>query len=196
MPKRTKTSSANKGIVAILLMTLLGGGVLAGYVRLTPQAAHVTTDRRQSEPEVSILSRPDKIEEPTTQSVPQTLLIPTLDGETIKLGKDAGTPPEGVKPEVYLVNATLQSLELPGARAVGVDIKNHIAMMDFNPSLQKGYGSIEEGNLVKSLQMALGQFKDINKFQIVIEGKAIDTLGNIDLSEPIPVIRPGVPSDN
>ncbi len=55
---------------------------------------------------------------------------------------------------------------------------------------------MEEGYLIKAIQMALGQFKDIDKFQIIVDGKAVDSLGNIDLSKPVDVIRPGQKSDS
>ena len=195
MPKRTKKSPAGKGIAALMLLMMLGAGGFAAYVKLTPQAAHVIQDRKGSDVDVSVQS--ESAEKPKIQSSEQatSLLIPTLQGSEITLGKPASTPPDGVKPEVSLLNDTLQSLQIDGARAVGIDIQDGVAMVDFNPAIQKGYGSIEEGNLVKSLQMALGQFKGISKFKVIVEGKAIESFGNIELSAGIPVIRPGEAPD-
>ena len=174
-----------------MLVSMLGAGVFAGYVRFSPHASHVVADQKHSEPDVTVTEKPDEPETKKPAASTTTLLIPAIVKNDIQLGKELGTPPDGVRPEVFLVNATLQSLQIDGARAVGIDVHNHVAMLDLNPATQKGYGTIEEGYLIKALQMALGQFKDINKFQVVIEGKPIDSFGNIDLSAPLDVIRSG-----
>jgi len=191
MPKRTSNSPAGKSVLAILLITMLGAGVLAGYVHFSPQAAHVTVDQRSSEPDVTIRSTPSRAVPIEKSSQHLSLFVPTVVSNDVSLSKPAADAQEGVRPEVDLVNQTLQSLQIEGARAVGLDLQGHVAKVDFNSAIQKGYGTIEEGYLIKALQMALGQFPEISKFQIVVEGKAIDSLGNIDLSAPIDVIRPG-----
>ena len=191
MPKRTKNSPAGKGVVAVMLLTMLGAGGLAAYVKLTPQAAHVIQDHKVADPEVTV--RTESTSKPSVERDDQSssLFVPTVQDNDVKLIKVAATPAEGVKPEISLLNETLQGLQIEGARAVGIDIQNGTAMVDFNPAIQKGYGTIEEGYVIKSLQMALGQFKNISKFQVIVEGKPIDSLGNIDLTTPVPVIRPG-----
>jgi len=191
MPKRTSNSSAGKGVVAVMLLALCGAGVLAAYVKMSPQAAHVTGEASQPSPEVSVTSHATKQPDFQAETNAPHLLVPSILKNDIALFKSAGLPPEGVRPEVFLVNETLTSLQIDGARAVGIDVKDHLALVDFNTGIERGYGTIEEGYLIKSLQMALGQFKDIDKFQVVVEGKTVESLGNIDLTEPVPVIRPG-----
>jgi hypothetical protein len=190
MPKRSSNSPAGKSVVAILMLTVLGACVLAAYVKLTPQAAHVTADR-QADPDVSITRRHDHETKPSSQPQDSGLLVPGVVQNDVKLGKPAGQTPDGVAPEVFLVNQTLTSLQVDGARALGVEVKDHLAVVSFNPGIEKGYGTIEEGYLIKALSMALGQFKDIEKFQIAVDGKIVESLGNIDLTTPVNVIRPG-----
>ena len=191
MPKRTSNSPSGKGVLAVMLLTLCGAGVLAAYVRMTPAAAHVMADTSSSGPSVTISEHAT----PRTQAQSDTnslhLLVPSIEKNDVALTKAAGDPPDGVRPEVFLVNQTLTSLQIDGARAIGIDVKDRVAMVDFNSGIEKGYGTIEEGHLIKALQMALGQFKDIDSFQIVVDGKIVDSLGNLDLTEPPKVIRPG-----
>jgi len=191
MPKRSSNSPAGKSVAAILLLTVLGAGVLAAYVGLNPQASHVVVDRPAT-PDVSVNTRHDdnKVAPPQDS---MTLLVPAVVQNDVKLDRPASSPPEGVAPEVNLINQTLASLQVEGAKALGIDVKDHLAVVSFNPGIEKGYGTIEEGHLIKALSLALGQFKNIDRFQLAIEGKTVDSLGNIDLTTPVKVLRPGQP---
>lgn len=205
MPKRTIKKTPNgRGILTVLLAAALGVGVFAAYVRMTPNANHVPNDLREhSTPKKEVSAPPVHHRGPSVEvdsSSSQDLKIPVLKGGDVTLGPDAGTPPKGMNPMVFLATATLKQLKIEGARALSVDIHGRNALIDFNDALDKGYGSTEEGQLIKSLQWALGQFPTIDTFQIVIDGKIKDTLGQIDLSDPIPVTRPdgkdAVPADS
>jgi len=191
MPKRSNNSPAGKSVVAILLLTVLGAGVLAAYVRLNPKAAYLPRAEASTGPDVSIQANSaNQVQSPPAAAASE-LLVPSVIKNEVKLDKPAGQPPEGVAPEVFLINETLTSLQVDGARALGIDVKDHLAIVSCNPGIQKGYGTMEEGYLIKALSMALGQFKDIDKFQLAVEGKIVDSLGNIDLTTPVDVIRPG-----
>lgn len=180
-----------------MLVALLGVGVFAAYVKLTPPAQHVAPELHR--PAETAVVAPEKHEsfvreKPAGPSVevdagPQ-LRVPALSGEEVKLGRKAGSVPSGVKPMVFIANETLKDLKIDKARAIGVDVHGRNALIDFNPEIEKGYGSTEEGELIKALSTALGQFPEIDTFQIVVDGKPLDTLGELDLSDPIAVIRP------
>jgi len=190
MPKRSNNSPAGKSVAAILMLTVLGAGVLAAYVGLNPKAAHVINET-QTGPEITIKSHEDTTgkQGPITDGL--NFLVPEVVENDIKLNKLAPPVPQGVAPEVHLINLTLASLQVDGARALGIDTKNRLAMVSFNPGIEKGYGTIEEGHLIKALRMALGQFDDIDSFQLLVDGKVVDSLGNIDLTTPVKVLRPG-----
>lgn len=189
MPKRTSHSPAGKGVLAILLLCVLGGGVLAAYVKLSPQAFPTSPKSNSGTPEVSVQAQTTETPA-TTQSGTTALLVPEVYRDDVRLNKPVGEVPEGEQPEVYLINQTLASLQVPDAKALGVDVHDGLATVSFNPEIQKGYGTMEEGFLIKGLRMALGQFKEIDKFEIAVEGKPVDSLGNIDLSSGVDVIRP------
>jgi len=197
MPKRSSNSGGGKGILALMLLALLGAGVFAAYVKMVPAASRVPADMRRSEPGVSVDVTSIKTKpvesHPSSQDV---LLVPAVVEKEVKLGNPVGPVPQGVRPEVFLLNETLASLTIDNARALSIDMKGSVAVVNFNAALQKGYGSIEEGNLIRALQLALGQFKGITHFKVTVEGKSIDTLGNIELSAPIEVIRPGQASQS
>lgn len=178
-----------------MLVALLGVGVFAAYVKLTPPAQHVAPELHRPSEVVAAPEKPESFVRerkagPTVEvdSGPQ-LRVPTLSGDDVKLGRKAGPVPSGVKPMVFIANETLKDLKIDKARAIGVDIHGRNALIDFNPEIEKGYGSTEEGEVIRALSAALGQFSEIDTFQIVVDGKTLDTLGELDLSEPIAVIR-------
>lgn len=184
-----------------MLIAALGVGVFAAYVRLTPSAAHVDAGVRRPAVEAPI----DRPKEPvvrrshehgpdvTLQETPKALAfkLPKIDGDNVSLGGPAGPVPQGIQPAVFLATETMKVLKIDGAKALTARIDGRNAIIEFTPALEKGYGSTEEGTLIKALQTALGQVTDFDTFQLAIEGKTLDTLGQIDLSEPIPVIRDG-----
>ena len=64
----------------------------------------------------------------------------------------------------------------------------HIAYVDFNDKLVKNNtgGSTAEILLVAAIVNTLTEFHDIQKVQILVEGKKIDTIsGHMDIGEPL-----------
>jgi spore germination protein GerM len=75
-----------------------------------------------------------------------------------------------------------------GTKLHGVTIKNHIAYADFTDALIKnhGGGSQTELLLVGAIVNTLTEFPDIQKVQILVDGKKLDTIsGHLDISEPV-----------
>jgi len=194
MPKSSK-STGSKAVLVLAMISALGVGGLAAYVELTPSAAHVPQDERKPS-----LTRTTN--EPTSRAVPlgpkvditsehAQLLVPEVSGEDVKLQRPAGDIPMGMKPMVFIAGETFKSLKLDGARALGVQISDRTARLDVNQTFAEfGFGSMQEGQVVKALQMALGQFPEIDTFELYSDGKKLDTLGQLDLESPIEVIRP------
>lgn len=193
MPKRTTNSPGARAVTTIMVLAALGVGVFAAYVRFGPNVQRVPDEIRRPSVASETSSHRSRPHGPSVEietSPALDLKIPVVEGDTVHLGKSAGPVPSGTKPMVFLATATLKQLKIEGARALGVDVKGRNALIDFNEALDKGYGSTEEGYLISSLQWALGQFPEIDTFQIVIDGQVKDTLGQLDLSEPISVTRP------
>lgn len=75
-----------------------------------------------------------------------------------------------------------------GTKLRGISVKDHIAYVDFSDSLVKNNkgGSASEILLVASIVNTLTEFHDIQKVQIMVEGKKIDTIsGHMDTGEPL-----------
>lgn len=88
------------------------------------------------------------------------------------------------KPE----NPALVRVLPAGVKLRNLTIKDHIAYVDFNDKLIKNGsgGSAGEILAVGAIVDTLTEFADIEKVQIMVEGKKIDTLyGHLDTGEPL-----------
>lgn len=75
-----------------------------------------------------------------------------------------------------------------GTKLLGVHVKDGIAYADFSRELKDNLNpsSTNEALLVNSIVHTLTQFKDVEKVQILVEGKRIESLGgHLDISSPI-----------
>lgn len=75
-----------------------------------------------------------------------------------------------------------------GTKLKKLTIKDHIAYVDFNDRIAKnnGGGSTSERLLVGAIVNTLTEFPEIEKVQILVDGKNIETLsGHMDISEPL-----------
>lgn len=75
-----------------------------------------------------------------------------------------------------------------GTKVISMNVKNHIAYADFNEKLVKNNsgGSTEEVLLVSAIVNTLTEFPEIQKVQILVNGKKVDTInGHMDTGEPL-----------
>ncbi|BDI28710.1 hypothetical protein CCAX7_007610 [Capsulimonas corticalis] len=73
-----------------------------------------------------------------------------------------------------------------------IAIQNGLATVNFNAALVNDFkgGDTDEAKGVNEILKALGQFPNVNKVQILVNGEHVDTLGGLlDISGPLPVIR-------
>jgi len=182
----------------LLLVGAMGAVAVAAYVQSTPDARRVPDDLRKPEPAAQVsktndaeptAARPHRQDSSPRRPDQTSLMVPTLDGQNVVLRAASDGPSRGEDPKVFVANAALRAVKVDGARALGVQVKDGVAVIDFNPALEQGFGSMEEGTLIKALQMGMGQFKDVDKVQIMVEGKPIESLGHFELTDPLPVIR-------
>jgi len=85
-------------------------------------------------------------------------------------------------------NPELISVVPRGTKVLSVNVKDHIAYADFNDKLIKNNpgGSAEEMLLVAAIVDTLTEFSEIQKVQILVNGKKVDTItGHMDTSEPL-----------
>lgn len=85
-------------------------------------------------------------------------------------------------------NVDLLSVVPNGTTLRHISIKDKIAYVDFNDKLVKNNtgGSASEILLVGAIVNTLTEFHDIQKVQILVEGKKIDTIsGHLEIGEPL-----------
>ena len=82
---------------------------------------------------------------------------------------------------------------LPSSTEIrGIAIQNGLATVNFNSALVEDFkgGDTDEAKGVNAILKALGQFPNVQKVQILVNGQHVDTLGGLlDISGPLPVIR-------
>ncbi len=192
MSRKKSNSPGTKAVLVTMVAALVGVAAIAAYVQMTPAAGRVADDLRKDRPAVSRPAEPaSEVRTPSRHSRSQEpiLLVPAMDGEEVKLGAHVSPAPQGVDLKAHLVTETFKSLGISEGRALRVEIQDKVANIDVNAAMvQHGYGSMQEGNLIKALQLALGQLKDVDKFKLLQDGQPIE-LGHMELSEPIDVIR-------
>lgn len=199
MPKKSNSPSS-RGVLIVAMVATMGVVGFAAYVKMSPNAARVPDDLRRSTSLEQPLVRPaQRKHEPDVEVTSRKvdLLIPAVvDGE-VKLSKPASEVPKGMNPMVFATTETLKSFGVEDGRALGVQVKDKTALLDVNEQLvDHGFGSTEEGQVIKALQMVLGQFSQIDRFELIFDGNKVDSLGSIDLTDPIPVVRPGQTEPN
>src|SRR5688572_3655983 len=120
MPSKKSPSPSTKAVVITMMIALLGVGVFATYVNMTPAAARVSDDLR-AKPAVSIPSPTITVEgstKPPKVDNKQDLMVPAIQGEDVQLGPKLGTMAAGVDPKAFLITETFSSMGISGGRAV------------------------------------------------------------------------------
>lgn len=98
-------------------------------------------------------------------------------------------------PAQYALNHLVVSPNSPlpvGTRLRSVTVTDGLATADFNRALKDNFhgGDTEEAQAVNAILRTLGQFPTVNRVQILVDGRRVDSLGGlIVISDPLPVIR-------
>lgn len=100
-------------------------------------------------------------------------------------------PPASADRMVYAVNAYLKEANLApeGAAAKSCRLEGRTAVLDFTAPFRSTYGTEDERTLIEGILREMGQFREVDDVRFLVEGKPIETLGNIELTDPQPVIR-------
>jgi hypothetical protein len=186
MSKHRKKQTSGP-VWALLLVGLLGAGALAFYVKQTPRLED------PAGPSVSVTRRDPPPATTTSDSPGDKVLVfrPYMEGPEVRFTKSEATVPTGVDPRVFAVNEFLKASKVApeGAIAVGVQVRDGVALMDFSPGFDRSYSTTDEKTMLDGLLTTLGQFQDVEKLQILINGEPIESLGNVEVREPLDVIR-------
>lgn len=179
----------------LLIVALCGAaivGSLAAYVKLTP-ADRVPEDQRRVESPAKPRVEP-KVDV-SVQKAPEGRVYvfePYFEGNDLKFNTRMADIPRETPPEVFVLTAFLEASRIPdpSARVLGVDVRDGLAAVSFNSAFAGGYGSTDEQVLIEGIRRSLGQFPAINEVELYIDGTKMETLGSVELAEPLPVIRP------
>lgn len=169
---------SDRGLYALLALGLGVVAVLFAYVKGTP-ADRIPAD----------LVRKDR----PAASAPAKVWVyaAKADGEDVAIEGTEVALPRGENPMVFAANEFLTSSRIPpeGSRLVSVDVVDGEAQLHFNDAFDTTYGTTDESALLRGLQRTFGQFPSVNALRFYIGDKPMQTTGNIDLTEPVPVER-------
>lgn len=141
------------------------------------------------------LKRPDKAEQDKggpTEGV--TVLKPKFEKDgSLGFDKRTHTPSPGQDPMVAAVNEYLKGVPAvpKDAQLLSAKVEGGIAMLNFNTAFASGYGTEDEQAIVNGVLASMAQFPGVSQVQFMVDGKPLDSLGNIDLSGPQPVLKEG-----
>jgi spore germination protein GerM len=97
------------------------------------------------------------------------------------------------------INALLSDPNTPvpaGTSLRGLTIESALATLDFSRSpVNETGGEGGQGDALTALGRTLGQFPEIDKFQISVKGKLMKSFGEFTTDGPMDVTRPGKISD-
>ena len=167
-------------------MLLVGAtmvGAIAAYIKTTDAEPQ---DRMQQIPATKIVN------EPSHDRGNVTVYTPRYEKDQLEYNQESKAVPEGNDRIVFAVNEYLSNAKIspPEARLEKCVIVNHVARLSFTSTFEKTYGAEDEKTLLDGILRTLGQFEDVEKVQFLIGSTPLESLGNIDLSEPVEVIRP------
>lgn len=175
-------ASEKSPVVPILLLCAIVAAGAVAYIKLAP------ADEVPREVQV----------EQQTGGAGVHLLTPYYADHELKFSTEPVKVPKGTDARVFAVNQYLRNTKFVPAEAVvkGVTVDNGTAKLDFTEAIIGGYGTEDESTVINGILAVMGQFKDVNYVQFLVDGKPIDSLGgNLELVDPLPVTRiPGVES--
>jgi len=176
-------------VVSILLLMTV---ILGGCDKTAPQSP-VVPDVQSENPQPTVVEG-DKPITPGQDTTTMTVYYATKDAANVMAEKyivPKNSHPAQTAMELLIAgtkNPALAPVVPAGTKLRNISIKDHIAYVDFNDKLVKNNngGSTSEILLVAAIVNTLTEFHDIQKVQILVEGKKIDTIsGHMDIGEPL-----------
>lgn len=174
------------GVIALLLIGAAGVYGVGVYVKKTPEAEHVAPAIHRTSEDGNVKPA-DRASTDNQSSV--KILTPKSKGADLSMDEATESVPDGTDAKVFAINRFLENTHITpsNARALSIDIKGDVAYVSFNEAMQKSYGSSDERTILQGLCKTLAQFPEVKKVQFEIDGKPMDSIGNVDLSQPLDV---------
>lgn len=176
-----------------MLLALAGAVGFGLYVRMTPQAAKVPPELRREEktaPKEAVKDKEPSDEPKATPSEEKVVMVAALNGESLRMKRLAKPVPAGEDARLFATNETLREIGLSRVQASRIEIKEGLATVDFNAEIAQGMGSAEEGQMLRALRMALGQFPEVERIGFTVDGEPVEELSHFEVADPLEVIRP------
>lgn len=120
-----------------------------------------------------------------------TELTPKYEDGDLKFDRKEGSSPAGSDAKVQVVNDYLDKIPAVPKEAQLIDVKMEgaTAVLNFNDAFRSGYGTEDEQIIVEGILTTLSQFAEVQNVLFKINGQPLDSLGNIDLSQPQSVMK-------
>jgi hypothetical protein len=181
----------------LLAVGALGLGALGAYVTGYGPASKVPASQHIPKDEDKVVQDRQGIREEhaavSRSGQSDSVLLPKIDGEKVRLVKAESGRGDS---KLYVLNKTLEALHLDGARVQSVAVAGGVARIDFNEKAIDGMGSMEESTVIKALQLAMGQFKDVDLLRFTVDGQEVETLGgHFEVTDGVAVVRPATPHE-
>ncbi len=120
-----------------------------------------------------------------------TELTPKYDNGDLTFDRKEGKTSAGSDAKVQVINDYLNKIPAVPKEAELIDVKMEgtTAVLNFNDAFRSGYGTEDEQIIIKGILTSLSQFPEVQNVLFKINGQPLDSLGNIDLSEPQSVTK-------
>jgi len=101
-------------------------------------------------------------------------------------------PKEPARDAVNALLSAAHSPIAPGTALRGISVDGGVATVDFSQSpVNETGGESAQSAAMNALAMTLGQFPEINSYQISVKGQPVKAFGEFTTDGPMDVIRPG-----
>lgn len=183
---------SQRTLLVITLVTVTAVASLATYVKLTPADKVPAGEHRDHVGQ----AKPPRVDVRTERirSDEASVLVysPRATGNSVTWEHREVAVPPSQDPKVFAVNEFLHSTKIvePNARLLAVDVEDGVAKLSFNAAFASGYGTGDEQVLLDGLRRSMGQFSEVKRLAILVDGQELESLGNVDLTEGLDVIKP------
>lgn len=186
MPKQAKPNPKSSGLSvgAIIVGALVLFTATFAYVKLTPDANRVPADELRSDRAVA-----GRSDSPGVKDRGETVSVskPHYEGDDLKFTHERANVPSGKSGYLVAVNSFLDKSNIvdASAHAKSARLEGTVLVLDFQSGFERTYGAEDEQTLINGLIDTARQFKGVTAVRILVNGKRLETLGNVDLTEDL-----------
>ncbi len=179
---KTKTTALLSAAIAVVAFAGVTTVVLQSQ-KAEKSTQAVTTQKPIDDIEIQL--------KPTGQENSVKVLNPEFKGDNLTFSEKIQTVPDGVDAKSYAISEYLKNIPAvpKTVKVLNCDVKDSIATIDFNSDIMAGYGTEDEQMIINGILKTMGSFPDVKAVRILVDGEPVETLGNIEIQNPQPVLR-------